>query len=80
MPINDPEPQRIYAIGDIHGRVDLLRRAIAAIERDVAERGPAALTVTLGDYIDRGPDFARRARMPGRQSVSDPLCRAQGQS
>ncbi|MEJ2373895.1 MAG: metallophosphoesterase family protein [Pseudolabrys sp.] len=48
-------PQRIYAIGDIHGRLDLLERAIAAIARDVAEHGPAALTVTVGDYIDRGP-------------------------
>lgn len=46
---------RIYAIGDIHGRLDLLDRAIAAIARDVDEHGPAALTVTLGDYIDRGP-------------------------
>jgi serine/threonine protein phosphatase 1 len=45
---------RIYAIGDIHGRLDLLERAIKAIGRDVAERGPAALTVTVGDYIDRG--------------------------
>lgn len=40
---------------DIHGRLDLLERAIAAIERDVDTRGRAALTVTLGDYIDRGP-------------------------
>src|SRR5664279_612250 len=47
---------RIYAIGDIHGRLDLLERAIAAVERDVEQYGPAALTVTLGDYIDRGPD------------------------
>lgn len=46
---------RIYAIGDIHGRLDLLDRVIAAIERDVKERGAAALTVTLGDYVDRGP-------------------------
>lgn len=46
---------RIYAIGDIHGRLDLLDRVIAAIERDVKEHGPAALTVTLGDYVDRGP-------------------------
>ena len=46
---------RVYAIGDIHGRLDLLERAIAAIGRDVEVRGPAALTVTLGDYIDRGP-------------------------
>jgi serine/threonine protein phosphatase 1 len=47
--------QRIYAIGDIHGRLDLLERAIDAIQRDVAQRGAAALTVTVGDYIDRGP-------------------------
>ena len=47
---------RVYAIGDIHGRLDLLERAIAAIGRDVAAYGPAALTVTLGDYVDRGPD------------------------
>lgn len=46
---------RLYAIGDVHGRLDLLERAIRAIERDVAERGGMALTVTLGDYIDRGP-------------------------
>jgi serine/threonine protein phosphatase 1 len=47
---------RLYAIGDIHGRLDLLDRAIAAIEHDVQQYGPDALTVTLGDYIDRGPD------------------------
>jgi Calcineurin-like phosphoesterase len=47
---------RLYAIGDIHGRLDLLDRVIAAIHRDVAEQGPAVLTVTLGDYIDRGPN------------------------
>jgi len=46
---------RLYAIGDVHGRLDLLERAIQAIDRDVAERGGTALTVTLGDYIDRGP-------------------------
>ena len=48
-------PGRIYAIGDIHGRLDLLERAIAAIACDVSQHGPAALTVTVGDYIDRGP-------------------------
>jgi diadenosine tetraphosphatase ApaH/serine/threonine PP2A family protein phosphatase len=47
--------ERIYAIGDIHGRLDLLERAIVAIRRDVERHGPAALTVTIGDYIDRGP-------------------------
>jgi serine/threonine protein phosphatase 1 len=50
------EDTRVYALGDIHGRLDLLERAIAAIARDVDAHGPAALTVTLGDYVDRGPD------------------------
>ena len=49
------ENARLYVIGDIHGRVDLLDRVIAAIHRDVEKHGPDALTVTLGDYIDRGP-------------------------
>lgn len=49
---------RIFAIGDIHGRLDLLERAIDAIKRDIDAHGPAALTVTLGDYIDRGPSSA----------------------
>ena len=47
------ENTQLYVIGDIHGRLDLLDRAIAAIEQDVAARGSHALTVTLGDYIDR---------------------------
>jgi len=49
------ENRRLYVIGDIHGRLDLLDRMIAAIERDVAEKGPDCLIVTVGDYIDRGP-------------------------
>jgi serine/threonine protein phosphatase 1 len=51
------EQGRLYVIGDIHGRSDLLDRMIAAIARDL-EANPVeeSLTVTLGDYIDRGPD------------------------
>ena len=47
--------QQIYAIGDIHGRLDLLDRAIESIHRDIVKRGPPELIVTLGDYVDRGP-------------------------
>ncbi len=59
----------IYVIGDIHGRSDLLDRVIDLIRKDVAARpGGEALTVTLGDYIDRGPDsrgvLDRLARNP----------------
>ena len=48
--------RRIYAIGDVHGHVDLLERAFGAIDRDLAERPIAsALVVLLGDLVDRGP-------------------------
>ncbi|MEA2904172.1 MAG: serine/threonine protein phosphatase 1 [Alphaproteobacteria bacterium] len=52
-----PEPGRLYAIGDIHGRSDLLDRMVEQISRDL-DANPVAesLTVTLGDYVDRGPD------------------------
>lgn len=49
------ENVQLYVIGDIHGRLDLLDGVIGAINRDVEEHGSVALTVTLGDYIDRGP-------------------------
>lgn len=47
---------RIYAIGDVHGRFDLLVQLLKQIERDQGCR-PAMEThvVMLGDYIDRGP-------------------------
>jgi serine/threonine protein phosphatase 1 len=49
--------KRVYAIGDIHGRLDLLRHLVEEIERDNAARGAmASVLVFLGDYVDRGPD------------------------
>lgn len=54
-----PDGERVYAIGDIHGRCDLLNELIAKIEADEAERGPAETTIILlGDLVDRGPDSA----------------------
>jgi diadenosine tetraphosphatase ApaH/serine/threonine PP2A family protein phosphatase len=50
------EKARLYVIGDIHGRLDLLDQLIDAIKRDVGQVASDCLTVTLGDYIDRGPD------------------------
>jgi serine/threonine protein phosphatase 1 len=51
------ERGRLYVIGDIHGRCDLLDRMIAAIGADLtASPVEECLTVTLGDYIDRGPN------------------------
>ena len=51
---NFEQAARIYAIGDIHGRLDLLERAIAAIRRDSQTAQGTAITVTVGDYVDRG--------------------------
>ncbi|EQB13466.1 MAG: serine/threonine protein phosphatase [Novosphingobium lindaniclasticum] len=54
-----PAGQRVYAIGDIHGRLDLFERLIDAIERDDSQRnGARSLVILLGDLIDRGPDSA----------------------
>ena len=54
-----PDGQRVYAIGDIHGRCDLLCRMIERIEADEAGRDVADTTVImLGDLVDRGPDSA----------------------
>jgi serine/threonine protein phosphatase 1 len=54
-----PAGRRIYAIGDVHGRADLLERLQQRIAADV-ELNPIAdpLLVCLGDYVDRGPDSA----------------------
>jgi serine/threonine protein phosphatase 1 len=50
-----PEGSRIYAIGDIHGRCDLLDICLLKIEQDLIQR-PCRhpFMVFLGDYIDRG--------------------------
>lgn len=59
-----PDGQRVYAIGDIHGRADLLAGMIAAIDADDLARGSAQTTVVLlGDLIDRGPDSAGVIRL-----------------
>jgi serine/threonine protein phosphatase 1 len=51
-----PEGVRVYAIGDIHGRADLLDPLLERIDAD-AEAFPVArrIEVFVGDYVDRGP-------------------------
>ncbi|NUT00415.1 MAG: serine/threonine protein phosphatase [Sphingomonas sp.] len=54
-----PRPLRAYAVGDIHGRLDLLDELLEKIEADCAARGPAKVSIIfLGDLIDRGPQSA----------------------
>ena len=48
---------RLYVIGDIHGRADLLDQIVEKIRDDIAtHREIDCVTVTLGDYVDRGPN------------------------
>jgi serine/threonine protein phosphatase 1 len=54
-----PEGQRYYAIGDIHGRLDLFEAMIAAIEGEIAAAPDLDhRIILLGDLVDRGPDSA----------------------
>ena len=60
MPRTD-SGERIYAIGDIHGRYDLLRRLLDRVgEHSSALPESASLHLLfLGDLVDRGPESAK---------------------
>lgn len=52
-----PDGERIYAIGDVHGRLDCLDALLAAIDADDLARGPAnTRLIFLGDLMDRGAE------------------------
>ena len=54
-----PPGERVYAVGDIHGRLDLFAALSAAIDSDEESAGPAQTTIVLlGDLVDRGPGSA----------------------
>ena len=55
-PARVPEGVRVYAIGDVHGRSDLLEALLANIRADAATTPERPVLVFLGDYVDRGPD------------------------
>ncbi|WP_226633821.1 metallophosphoesterase [Novosphingobium profundi] len=73
-----PHRERVYAIGDIHGRLDLFEKLLETIAHDEATRGPAQTTlVLLGDLIDRGQDSAgvlARARQLTKERHVEILC------
>lgn len=50
-----PPDTRVYAVGDVHGRADLLRRLMQRIHDDVADAPESRIVlIFLGDYVDRG--------------------------
>jgi serine/threonine protein phosphatase 1 len=56
-PIGSVDGQLLYAIGDIHGCYDQLRRLLTEIAGDAERhaRGREAILIFCGDYVDRGP-------------------------
>ncbi|MDX2028944.1 MAG: metallophosphoesterase family protein [Alphaproteobacteria bacterium] len=49
-----PEGIRLYAVGDVHGRLDLLKQLLAKIDEDAKTAKGPVKKIFLGDYIDRG--------------------------
>ena len=54
-----PAGERVYAVGDVHGRLDLLDDLLDKIRVDDSDRAPANSTIVfVGDLVDRGPQSA----------------------
>jgi serine/threonine protein phosphatase 1 len=54
-----PAATVVYAVGDLHGRLDLLNRIHRQIADDAMQRAASRRQlVYLGDYVSRGPDSA----------------------
>lgn len=67
-----PDGIRLYAVGDIHGRDDLLVAMHARIMDDVMrDRPPDWRIVYLGDYEDRGPNSRRVIEFLSRTTAQD---------
>lgn len=70
-----PQGHTLYAVGDIHGRVDLLRRLHRCIDLDTMKHGNRAVEIYLGDYIDRGPQSAEVIEsLLSRARIADIIC------
>lgn len=72
-----PPNTRLYAIGDVHGRADLLSQLHRMILADAAPHvsDQKLVTIHLGDYVDRGPqssdviELLSNAILPGFETV-----------
>ena len=50
------EGARVYAVGDVHGRLDLLEGVLSRIDADRESAAPnRVVEIFIGDYVDRGP-------------------------
>ncbi len=71
-----PEGTLVYAVGDVHGHLDLLQRLQVQIKDDMtSRRADRCVVVYLGDYVDRGPasraviDHLLASPLPGCESI-----------
>lgn len=54
-----PKHHRAYAIGDVHGRIDVLEPLLARIDQEIADKPQKRTSIIfLGDLVDRGPASA----------------------
>jgi len=68
-----PEGIRLYAIGDVHGRLDLLSAMHETIAGEIARDGIADWRIIhLGDYVDRGPDSAGVVEFLSARTAAEP--------
>ncbi|MEP9385903.1 metallophosphoesterase [Mesorhizobium sp. KR9-304] len=67
-----PEGTVVYAIGDVHGRLDLLAEMHAQIVADIMRVRPSDWRIVhLGDYVDRGPESKGVLEFLVRQTAAD---------
>ncbi|MEO9612203.1 MAG: metallophosphoesterase [Nitratireductor sp.] len=68
-----PDGMRLYAIGDVHGRLDLLRAMHGRIRAELMRDKPADWRIIhLGDYVDRGPDASGVLAFLAERIAQDP--------
>lgn len=78
-PARAPDGLRLYAVGDVHGRLDLLGEMARRIEADLGTLdGRRAETILLGDYVDRGPASAGVVDRLARGDWPTPLVALRG--